>query len=164
MNQKIHIQILVLLLTFLQACQKDPQPSTIIKATIKDEKGNPLANIPFRFDAYRYYSTGFVYVGGSGKKETFFDVESQSDKNGKIEFSKTIPNKNVEVYVSFRFGEEFRSNLYKLKFIKSGSVQIDSVNAYLGFYPIASYPKPSDYSLPLILDKTNEYEIILYKK
>ena len=68
------------------------------------------------------------------------------------------------MYAYFRFGEMFRSHLYKLKFIKLGSVQIDSVNAFLGYYPIASYPKSTDFSLPLVLDKTNEYEIILTKK
>ena len=161
-RQKIFIQLLVLLTIIFQSCQENLPPSTIIKVIVKDEKGNPIQNIPFKFDAYRFYATGLIYLGSS-KRETLFDVESQTDINGKAEFSKTIPIKDGDVFSSFGFSEKFPFNLYKLKSFKKGSVIIDSVK-YYSYSLLAAFPETNDFTLPLVLSETNEYEITLQKK
>ena len=161
-KHKIFIQMLALLTLVFLSCQKDLPPSTIIKVIVKDEKGNPLANIPFKFDAYRYYSTGLVYLGSS-KRETLYNLEGQSDENGKTEFSKTISTKDGDVFASFGFGEKFPFNLYKLKSFKKGSLLVDSVK-YYNYDQLATFPKSTEFTLPLVLSETNEYEIILMKK
>lgn len=160
--QKIFIKLLVLLAISFQSCKEDLPPSTIIKVIVKDEKGNPIQSIPFRFNTYRIYATGITYTGSS-KQETLFDDESQTDGNGKAEFSKTIPIKDGNVFSSFGFSEKFPYNLYKLKSFKKGSMIIDSVKYYSNS-KLASFPESNDFTLPLVLSEINEYEITLQKK
>jgi hypothetical protein len=161
-RQKIFVQLLVLLTIIFQSCQENLPPSTIVKVIVKDEKGNPIQNIPFKFDAYRYYATGLTYLGSS-KRETLFDIESQTDRNGMTEFSKTIPIKDGDVFSSFGFSEKFPFDLYKLKSLKKGSMILDSTK-YYSYYKLATFPESSDFTLPLVLSESNDYEIILQKK
>ena len=139
----------------LEACKGDqlPKIATVVKASVVDDKGVPIENIPLKFQGYQNYGGNFG-TGGGGKLDTTFKIEKNSDKQGNVEFSQIVPEITTDVY--FSMGDTFIYSYFKIK-AKKNNIIINNDDGPA----IAGYPSSSK---ELILGETNEYEIILTKK
>lgn len=140
----------------LSACKGDllPKTATIVKATVTDDKGIPLENIPLKFEGYRSYDGNFA--GGGGKLDTTFKIEKVSDKQGLIEFSQIVPEISTDVVVTIG-NAYFPYEKYKIQAKKNNIIIYkDGDGPFISVYP--------DSNKSLVLGETNEYEIILTKK
>jgi hypothetical protein len=155
-RRKFLIALGVLPPLVLAACKGDqlPKTATIVKATVTDEKGIPIENIPLKFEGFRNY--GGSLIGTGGKLDTTFKIEKVSDKQGLIEFSQIVPEISTDVV--FAIGNVyFPYEKYNIQAKKNKiTIYNDGDGPFISVYP--------DSNKSLVLGETNEYEIILTKK